>query len=201
MRITNHFLVAEGAEQITIQKSPNQSAGLSPLYLLMHYTASPSYQGALSWLTNPQAQASAHLLIGRDGKIAQLVGFDKRAWHAGKSVWGQLENMNQFSIGIELVNAGKLRKNSAGQWVDMSMKVIPADEVTLAKHRNDGVEAGWHEYTEEQLEVALNLALLLNSKYHFKDVLGHEDVSPGRKVDPGPLFPLESFRSKIMGRR
>lgn len=140
-------------------------------------------------------------MIGRDGKITQLVGFDKRAWHAGKSVWGQLENMNQFSIGIELVNAGKLRKNAAGQWVDSSMKMIPADEVTIAKHKNDSVEAGWHEYTEAQLEAALAVAVLLNSQYQFKDVLGHEDVSPGRKVDPGPLFPLESFRSKVMGRR
>lgn len=55
MRITNHFLVAEGTENITIAKSPNQSPDFSPLYLLMHYTASPSYEGGLSWLMNPQA--------------------------------------------------------------------------------------------------------------------------------------------------
>lgn len=201
MRITNHLLVPEGAELFEFVKSPNLSPGISPLYLLMHYTASPSYAGAVSWLTNPKAQASAHIVIGRDGKIAQLVAFDKRAWHAGKSSWGQLDGMNQFSIGIELVNAGKLRKNAAGQWVDMSLKVIPADEVTVAKHKNDTAEAGWHEYTEAQLDATLELALLLNSKYGFKDVLGHEDVSPGRKVDPGPLFPMESFRSKVMGRR
>ncbi len=200
MKISNHLLVAEPGDLVTYDKSPNQAAGISPLYLVMHYTAGPTLDGAVSWFKNPEAQASSHLVIDRDGSIVQMVAFNRRAWHAGKSKWGNLDGMNQFSIGIELVNAGKLRKNSNDQWVTWSNRVIPATDVTIAKHKDESTEAGWHEYPQAQLEAACKVASLLHKTYNFTDVLGHEDVSPGRKVDPGPLFPMNSFRSIVLGR-
>ncbi len=200
MKITNHRLVGESGEAVSFRKSPNQSGGVSPLYLILHFTAGATLDGAVSWFLNPEAQASAHLVIGRDGAVVQMVPFNRRAWHAGKSAWGNLEGLNQYSIGMELVNAGKLRKRADGQWVTWSNHVIPADEVSTATHRNENAEAGWHEYTEVQMDAARRVAVLLNATYRFTDVLGHEDVSPGRKVDPGPLFPLNSFRSIVLGR-
>ena len=74
------------------------------------------------------------------------------------------------------------------------------DEVTLATHKHETTQAGWHEYTEAQINAAIAVASLLNATYHFTDVLGHEGVSPDRKIDPGPLFPLGSFRSVVLGR-
>lgn len=192
--------MAEAGEAVSFQKSPNQSSGISPLYLVMHYTAGTSLEGAVSWFLNPAAKASAHLVIGRDGAVVQMVAFNRRAWHAGKSVWGKLEGMNQYALGIELVNAGKLRKRADGQWVDWAKHEIPESEVSMATHPAEGVEAGWHEYPEVQIEAAIQVALRMHGAYGFADVLGHEDVSPGRKVDPGPLFPMNSFRSKVMGR-
>lgn len=200
MKIANHLLVGETGETVSFQKSPNQSAGLSPIYLIMHYTAGTSVDGAVSWLCKTEAQASAHLVIGRSGEIVQLVAFNKRAWHAGKSVWGTLEGMNQYSIGIELVNAGKLRKRSDGKWVNWANIIIPEDEVSVAIHKSETTECGWHEYTQAQLDAAIQVASLLNASYPFTDILGHEDVSPGRKTDPGPLFPMNSFRSMVLGR-
>jgi N-acetylmuramoyl-L-alanine amidase len=173
---------------------------LSPIYLIMHYTAGPTLEGAVGWFLKPEANASAHLVVGRDGQIVQMVAFNRRAWHAGKSSWGNLDGMNQYSIGIELVNAGKLRKRSDGKWINWANNVIPEDEVTMATHKAETTEAGWHEYTEAQINAAIAAASLLNVVCHFTDVLGHEDVSPGRKVDPGPLFPLNSFRSIVLGR-
>jgi len=200
VKISNHLLVADSGEKLTYIKSPNQAAGISPIYLIMHYTAGPTLDGAVSWFKNPQAQASAHLVIDRDGSMVQMVAFNRRAWHAGKSQWGNLSGMNQYSIGIELVNAGKLSKNANGQWLTWSKKVIPSEDVTVAKHKDESSEAGWHEYTEAQIEVASMVGLLLHKAYNFTDVLGHDDVSPGHKVDPGPVFPMNSFRSIVLGR-
>lgn len=200
MKITNHKLIGEPGEQISFVNSPNQSSGISPLYLIMHYTAGSTLSGAVSWFQNPDAQASSHLVIDRDGTIVQMVPFNQRAWHAGKSKWGNLESMNSYSIGIELVNAGKLRKNSSDQWINWSKKVIPDNDVTVAKHKNESSETGWHEYPEEQIEAATKVCALLHKTYNFTDILGHDDISPSRKADPGPLFPIDSFRSIILGR-
>ena len=139
-------------------------------------------------------------MIGRAGEIVQTVPFNKKAWHAGKSSWGNLDGMNQYSIGIELVNAGKLRKRSDGKWVNWANELIPEDEVSIARHKAETTDAGWHEYSEIQIKAAIQLASLLNQQYPFTDVLGHEDISPHRKTDPGPLFPLNSFRSLVLGR-
>ena len=106
MKISNHLLISEQHDpSITFIKTPNVSTGFSPLFLLVHYTAGTTAEGAVSWFQNKAAQASAHIIIDRNGSIIQMVPFNRRAWHAGKSKWGNLEGLNQYAIGIELVNA------------------------------------------------------------------------------------------------
>ena len=100
MKIANHRLV--DGDTVTFVDTANQSSGIRPLYLVMHYTAGLGLDGAVAWLSNPAAKASAHLVIGRDGRIVQLVAFNRKAWHAGLSRWGDLEGLNAYSIGIEL---------------------------------------------------------------------------------------------------
>lgn len=200
MKVADHLLVGEATERISFVNSPNQSDGITPLYLVLHYTAGTKADGAVSWFRNSDAQASAHLVIDRDGSIVQMVRFDRRAWHAGKSKWGNLEGMNQYSLGIELVNGGKLHRNAGGEWLTWSGKIVPSEEVSVVTHKNESLESGWHEYTSAQIGAAKEVSVLLHRTYNFTDILGHDDVSPGRKVDPGPLFPLDSFRSIVMGR-
>jgi N-acetylmuramoyl-L-alanine amidase len=200
MKILRHKLSDDDGDPIGFRRSPNQSSGtIKPEFLIMHYTAGTSYQGSVDWLSNPDARASAHLVIARDGRVTQLVGFDRKAWHAGRSHWDGRPGVNAFSIGIELDNAGRL-EGSEGRWTSWQGLGIPDDEVVVRAHPADGIERGWHTYTPELMEVATNIAALLVSQYRLRDVIGHEDVSPGRKVDPRPTFPMRSFRSKVMGR-
>jgi len=166
----------------------------------MHYTASGSLQSSVSHFLNSGARASAHLLIDRDGSIVQMVPFNQTAWHAGESQWEGLEGINRYSVGIELVNAGKLTHTPPVGWRSWFQTTIPAEEVIVAKHKNNAFESGWQTFTGKQIETALEVATVIIEKYHITNVLGHDDISPYRKVDPGPAFPMNAFRSKALGR-
>lgn len=199
MRVENHVLIEADAK--FEKTSPNKSAGIQQKFLLIHYTAGVSAESSVAWLCNPQAKASAHLVIGRDGSIAQLVRFDERAWHAGESQWGLLKGLNQYSIGIELDNEGLLTRRGDGKWV-FGKTVIADDQVILAPHRLDpaAVQRGWKAYPQVQLDVLQEVAAALHAAYQFEAILGHDDVAWPRKSDPGPAFPMETLRARIFGR-
>ncbi len=194
MKITNHLLDA-----IPYVASPNRSgkfkAGL-PDTLIIHYTAGPSMESAKNTFLNPAAKASAHIIIDRDGSILQMVPFDTIAWHAGVSQWKQRRNLNNYSIGIELVNAGSLVKEKKGysSWFG---RQYTAKEVVKAVHRNEDTASYWHSYTAAQLKACENLCKLLMEVYGIQTILGHEEISLGRKTDPGPAFPLDALRAQL----
>jgi N-acetylmuramoyl-L-alanine amidase len=107
--------------------------------------------------------------------------------------------MNQYAIGIEMDNAGVLTRSGDvyQAWFGTS---YPVAQVIEAAHKNEGVVRGWHLFTPEQLFAALEVSSLLVQSYGLKEILGHEDIAPRRKFDPGPAFPMDSFRSRIFGR-
>lgn len=204
MKILKHRLLLQNDEPAPFLATPNIGGALTPEYLVIHYTTGSSAEGAIAWMRNPQAKASAHLVIARDGAVTQLAPFNRVTWHAGKSRWDGRDGLNNFSIGIELDNAGKMER-VGNRWVGAVSKKTYAEEdvlVALHKHASAGSPpGGWHEYTEVQLAVAFEVSGLLMQHYGLKDVLGHEDIAPGRKADPGPAFPMASFRARLLGRR
>lgn len=199
MQIKNHRLIHADATPVRFDTSPNLGGKLEPKYLVMHYTAGRDADGSIRTLCDPAAKASAHLVIGRDGAIAQLVPFNRVAWHAGKSQWLGLHGLNAHSIGIELDNAGRLERQG-GRWLSWFRREYPDHDVFEATHKNETSPCGWHVFTEVQLETALAVARLLVRHYGLLDVLGHDDIAPGRKSDPGPAFPMASFRGAALGR-
>jgi N-acetylmuramoyl-L-alanine amidase len=201
MKVSGASLCTDDGAPVAFVKSPNQSTGLDPRFLVIHYTAGVSATGAIEWFKNKAAAASAHFVIDRGGAVTQMVGLDKRAWHAGVSKWGELTGLNRFSIGIELANAGKLRKSEAGEWFSWSSVKIPPDQVLVAQHKAENAPAGWHIYPEPQIAAALDVAMALHAAFDFEAILGHEDIAPGRKADPGPAFPLSSIASRVIGRK
>ena len=201
MQIKNHLLFEDDGKQVSFKATPNKGGKYIPQYLVMHYTAATTAASAISWFLNSIAQASAHLVIAPDGAVTQFAPFNIVNWHAGKSQWKGLSGLNQFSIGIELVNGGRLMR-SGNKWTcPVDRCEVSENDVMMASHKNEAAQAAWHEYSSKQLEVAVQIAALLVKTYSLKDVLGHDDISPIRKSDPGPAFPMGSFRSKAMGRK
>jgi N-acetylmuramoyl-L-alanine amidase len=197
MKIVNHRLVRDDGTPYPFKDTPNKGGTISPRWLVMHYTAGGSAQESISWLANKDARASAHIVIAKDGSITQMVDFNRRAWHAGESKWKGVDGLNGHSIGIELDSFGYLGNAGPGKWKFRST-TIPDTDVIVARHKFGSPNGGWIKYPQKQLEVALELAQLLVKTYRLEDVIGHDDISPGRKQDPGPAFDMVGFRASCM---
>jgi N-acetylmuramoyl-L-alanine amidase len=146
-----------------ILEAPSPNAGLRrggarPDLVVLHYTAMASAEDALERLCDPAAEVSAHYLVAEDGRIWRLVPEELRAWHAGAGRWGGVADVNSRSIGIELANPGPL--------------------------------AGFPPYSEPQMArlEALLAGVMARWSVPPARVIGHSDMAPGRKGDPGPKF-------------
>jgi N-acetylmuramoyl-L-alanine amidase len=141
--------------------SPNFGARIgcdAPDMVVLHYTAMESCAAAIERLRAPAHEVSAHYVIGRDGRVVQLVDEEMRAWHAGVSAWGDVRDINSRSIGIELDNAGSLAA------------FVPFSDVQMGS-----------------LEALLR-SVMVRWSIAPRHVLGHSDVAVGRKSDPGAKF-------------
>jgi len=201
MDVRNNLLFKDNSQAEYIQ-SPNtsgQAQMVVPSYIVMHYTGDSSIEGTIDWFKKIASEASAHIVIGRDGRVVQMVPFNQKAWHAGKSSWGNIVGLNSYSVGIELVNAGKLVRKK-GNYVNLAGRVIPDDEVIQATHKNETAMCFWQEYTQAQLDAAAEVSKAIVSAYSILEILGHDDIAPLRKSDPGPAFPMSAFTSRVFGR-
>ena len=137
-------------------------------FIIIHYTGMQSEIESLKRLKNLRSKVSCHYLINRKGIITQIVKDKNIAWHAGKSRWNYFKNLNKFSIGIELVNKGH--------------------------------KLGYESFPSVQIQTLIKLCKFLKKKYNIKPVnfLGHSDIAPLRKIDPGEKFPWQRLsRYKI----
>lgn len=173
-------------EPFPFKESPNQSGGFRPKGICVHYTAGMTLDRAVRTLTNKRRRASAHLVIGRDGEITQLVGFDRKAWHAGKSL---PEQGNKDLFGIELVNAGWLTF-TGGRYFTWSHHEIPERDVIVYDD-----DKCWQTYTHPQIEALIDVCEALIDEYGVWFITGHSDVAipKNRKVDPGPACPMDEL--------
>ena len=208
MKIQNHWLLAEGpSEKVTIKKSSNARDLIDPDYLIIHYTATDTASEAINWFmavppSNPD-RIAAHIVIDTDGSITQLIPFNNRANHSGSSTWDDVDQMNYHSIGIELVNPGHVEKLANGSFrrekVAGVFKTYPADTAGIQKikhkHRFWGASY-WFSYPDAQLQALYKVSSSLIDKYQLIEAVGHDDVSPARKSDPGPAFSWDKFREQ-----
>lgn len=140
--------------------SPNFNARLAPPdTIVLHYTGMETGQAALDRLRDPEAKVSSHYLVEEDGRVFRLVPEERRAWHAGVSFWKGQRNLNDTSIGVEIVNPGH--------------------------------EFGYRSFPDAQVEAVIALLADIRSRWMIEDgrIVGHSDIAPDRKIDPGELFP------------
>ncbi len=130
-----------------------------PDMVVLHYTGMPTGAAALERLCDPAAKVSAHYLIEEDGRVFALVPEARRSWHAGVSFWKGERDVNAVSIGIELVNPGH-------DW-------------------------GYRDFPDSQIDALIGLLDAIRGRWTIPDgrILGHSDVAPDRKIDPGERFP------------
>ncbi|MDC0205395.1 N-acetylmuramoyl-L-alanine amidase [Pelagibacteraceae bacterium] len=137
--------------------------------IVIHYTGMQSERESLIRLCKPTSKVSSHFLINKNGKVYRLVKDNKIAWHAGKSFWGKYKNLNKNSIGIELVNKGH--------------------------------KFGYTNFKKKQLLSLISISKKIIKKYKIKKkyIVGHSDIAPLRKIDPGEKFPWEFLAKKNIG--
>ncbi len=165
---------------------------ITPEIIVLHYTAGGSLDGAVAWFQNPASSVSAHLVIGRDGSVVQCVPFNRRAWHAGASSYRGRPGVNGFSTGIEFVNWGVLQDNDSRTCRSWGGVVISKDDCVQAAFR--GSIHWWHRFTPQQITRGLEIVEQLIRAYNIHDIVGHYDVAPTRKIDPGGAFPMDLFK-------
>ena len=156
-------------------ESPNHNERLAPLdMLVLHYTGMETGEAACDRLIDPAAGVSAHYLVWEDGRISQLVDEDRRAWHAGVSSWSGQGDLNSRSIGIEIVNGGHDFPGPGG--------VLPP-------------------YPEAQIGAVVDLCRAILARHPIPQtrVVGHSDIAPERKIDPGEHFPWARLASEGVG--
>lgn len=160
--------------------------------IIYHYTAGGSLSGTVKWFQNPDSKVAAHYVIGKDGTVVQMIALDRAAWHAGTSVLGGAEGVNQFSIGFEIVNWGKLT-NRDGKFYTYTGHLYQGPQPIAA----DG--AYWEPYTEDQYKAVVRLTAALLGKYPIRHITGHSDVATpkGRKIDPGPAFDWQRIQAAL----
>jgi N-acetyl-anhydromuramyl-L-alanine amidase AmpD len=160
--------------------------------LVLHYTANESLSEAIAMM---RARAvSAHYIVGRDGETHRLVRERDRAWHAGQSAWNGKDQVNQRSIGVEMVNFGWGEALEQGRIRRTEEDAVRLADGPVAAVRDDRpASAGfvWAAFPEAQLLAVLALvtAIVRRQKLDPTQVIGHEHIAPGRKRDPGPAFP------------
>ncbi len=144
--------------------SPNfEPRKAPPNMIVLHYTGMQSGEGALARLRDPAAKVSAHYVVEEDGRIFALVDEARRAWHAGVSFWKGERDINTRSIGVEIVNPGH-------EW-------------------------GYRPFPAVQIAAVIGLVADIRTRWQVADgdIVGHSDVAPGRKQDPGELFPWKQL--------
>ena len=156
--------------QLKVNKTENFSKKTRSLknisFLIIHYTGMQSARVSLKRLKDPKSKVSCHYLIERNGSINRMVDDNKVAWHAGKSKWKNKTDLNKYSIGIEIQNKGH-----------------------FIKYQN---------FPKKQIFSLIKLIKILMKKYKIKreNILGHSDIAPLRKLDPGEKFPWNFLNKK-----
>jgi N-acetylmuramoyl-L-alanine amidase len=188
--------------QVPLRSTPNRGGLIKPELIVLHDTAGRlDGKSSVAWMVNKAARASANLFVDREGNVTQLAPLNVATWHAGQSKYKGRRQVNGFSIGIEIENPGKMEQGSlvsnAKAWWGQNFNIR---HYGIKWHKDADHGAGfWMPYTQKQLDAVTALCQQIVAAYAMRDVTTHYAISPGRKVDVNPLFPIELVRKAALG--
>ncbi len=195
----DHWLApVSGSETLFVRMPlPGGSIMETRRALVIHFTSGSSGLSSVEfWKTPAAAGACAHVVIERDGGVIQCRPFDRTCGHAGKSHWRDPKHgdklysgLNAYSIGIELANSG----DSPTAWARRQ----PGFRTIIARHKNGGSSKEWEAFYDPQIAACRAVAAAVVTRYNLDDIVGHDDIAPDRKNDPGPAFPMKDFREAL----
>lgn len=189
MKVINHWL--DGAIRLPYPAGPTMGIRRFGIW---HFTSGASAKSSVDfWRTSEAKGAEAHVVIDRDGTVYQIRPFNQRCDHAGESRWkcpttGRTFTMlNSCSIGIEFANGG-----DSDSLIKRYSKLPPV----RARHKNGGPVTNWEAFPEVQVLAGIEVSKAVTTRYNLDDFVGHDDIAPERKVDPGPAFPTARMRTE-----
>ena len=191
MEIVENFLFGDNVKYLQCSKCKVKLVHVD--MIVLHGTGGASAISSALHLCRPDTEVSAHVVIGRDGEVFQLLPFDVMAWHAGKSFHAGRVNLNDCSVGIELDNAGELKRVGDRYYSYFGREYSPDQVYTTVE---DGKARYWHLFTEGQFEVAAEVCRLLKKRYGIQYLVRHSDIT-SRKADPGAAFPFEELKKRL----
>lgn len=223
MKIENGVLVGDERMQVDVSKIQPAGRVIVPECIVIHYAVTDSIDATVA----AQLHQGFHAHLSIDGhakalveeendkkkgkkkepekpefQITQLVNFACRGSHAGKSTWNGKPGVNAFSIGIEISNPGPLVEKD-GELKTTWGKAWPREEAFAGRHSFKYAPkqwAHWAVYTQQEIEMVIEISRLLTEEYpSIIAIVGHDEISPGRKFDPGPAFPMEKVRKAVFG--
>lgn len=193
MNIVDHWL--EGAIRIPYPAGPEMPIRR---FGIAHFTGGATAKSSIDFWTTPAARgAEAHVVIDRDGTIYQIRPFNQKCDHAGESSWVDPNSgirykwLNSCTIGVEFANGGyDDPERDAYDWA----KKLPGFQSVRATHKHERVARDWEVFPEAQIISGIAVFKAIKRRYNLDDIVGHEDIAPARKVDPGPAFPMSRIR-------
>lgn len=215
MKVENHWLVGEAGDVYAperVKGAPKKRPVIVPTLVLVHFGVTSTLESLIAAQRAPRPDSPegywAHLSI--DGwwgdpdnltrsvyRVAQALPFNARGIHAGKSEFMGRQGCNDFAIGIEIANPGPLVRNPhTGALVTTYGATWPEDDAIQARHKNpDCRYEYWAKYSDQEYDIIVDVIRALKAAYPtITHVAGHDDVSPGRKIDPGPVLNLGDIR-------
>lgn len=202
-------LVCANGDPIPFYDSPNQSTDLiTPKLIILGWTGGNAAEQTIRWYANPRANASQHAIINRDGAIAQLVLFDRKAWHAGRGTYGSLTDLNNYSIGIGLANLGLFRETLVpGEYLTSYGARFTERERLICTSDNETIErfaslealplnSCFELFPEEQIDTIIAVISAIYESFGPICVVPSY-ATQKNKISPGPALPLDEIRDRL----
>lgn len=206
MELVNHSLilanqsspeVTDSGYVNTVAVAGRQPEALESIDMIIIKSESNQLTHSTGYINGNNVESPAHVLINRDGLVTQFIPFNERTHQTIDGSWEGIKNLPSRSVIITFENYGRLEKQG-DHFITICGKVVETTDVFTGIHQNEESLSYWQKFTESQVLIAEKIIRCLTTTYQVKYILGYEEVCPGLQTDPGPAFPLEIMRRKIM---